>query len=151
MGALIGWFASANRALALALVCSAGCAVVPGNGNSPPTRVLPQEQDKNSDLRALLEDRVATREQILLALGEPDFVEGYGSYLLYTSCEVQGAVYTMFLPLPGSFPYGNQRLLMLAFDARGVLFRHQVRNSGLPGRYERDRHVIESFEAWIRE
>ena len=77
--------------------------------------------------QVLIQDGVTTREEVLLAFGEPEFSLGRGRVLGYTWVRCDGG-FIMLMPcgmglLAGSV--GGRTTLRIEFDARGVAARHE--------------------------
>jgi hypothetical protein len=127
---------SLSFALALASVVPPGCIMVPVPVPEKSSRAFGGRQPDSPTLATALVNGASTREQLLLALGQPDRTWDSERFMVYRSETVRGRLLFFidagmegaagFAPL-----WGEQAFLLTEFDDAGTLRRHELRRRGL--------------------
>lgn len=123
----------------LLLLC-AGCG---STGTAEWTRSLPTADQFPVAGDPLVQDGKTTREELLLALGEPDAASSDGRVLAYLARTGDATIIGLST---GAKPTDRRSLFLVEFDDSGTLRRHLLRSTSVSDPEDWEYSL---YEAWI--
>lgn len=101
------------------LLALAGCVPVPVKERT----YMNSRTGLNDEDLAFVVEKITTREELLLHLGEPDAVLNNESILVYSWSKVVGGIVLLIPPATGGVEMLNNHYLIFEFDSDGTLQR----------------------------